>query len=148
MLKKLLFLLFCIAAAMIFACQPYQADDVNANANDMNPNMNIEIDPKNMPPGFENVNAATDPNNVPPEFKNTNAVIDPKNPPPGIDPNAGKTPQPKNTPKIPGIPSQEEINKQIKESSNMKAPPPVSNSAVNEKVQSPTDRPRTVKKPN
>lgn len=147
MLKKLLFLLFCTAAAMSFACQPYQADDVNANANAMNPNVNIAIDPKNMPPGFENANVAIDPKNMPPGFSNANMSIDPKNLPPGIDPNAGKTPQPKNTPKIPGIPSKEEIEKQMKESSNMKAPPPVSDSEVNEKVQRPTDRPRNVQKP-
>ena len=131
---------------MSFACQAYEADDVNANANAMNPNANIAIDPKNMPPGFENVNTAIDPKNMPPGFENANMSIDPKNLPPGIDPNAGKTPQSKNTPKIPGIPSQEEINKQMKQSSNMKAPPPVSSSESNEKMEkSPTDRPRTVK---
>ena len=37
-------------ATMNFACQPYAADDPNANANSMNPNINMAIDPKNMPP--------------------------------------------------------------------------------------------------
>ncbi len=134
---------------MSFACQPYQADDVNAEAkNAINSSGNVAIDPKNMPRGFDKVNTAIDPQNVPPEFKDTNMSIDPKNLPPGINPNAGKTPQPKNTPPIPGIPSKEEMERQMKESSNMKAPPPVSDSEVNEKQEkSPTDRPRTVKKP-
>lgn len=147
MLKKLLFLLLC-TAAMSFACQPYAADDPNANANNGSSTTNIAIDPKNMPPGFGDTNVAIDPKNMPPGFGNANMSIDPKNLPPGINPNAGKTPQPKNTPKIPGIPSEEEIKKQMKESSNMKAPPPLSESEANEKQQqSPTDRQRTVKKP-
>ena len=133
---------------MNFACQSYAPDDVNANANAVNPNINMAIDPKNMPPGFENKNVAIDPKNMPPGFENANMSIDPKNLPPGINPNAGKTPQPKNTPPIPGIPSDEEMKKQVKESSNMKAPPPISESEANEKKQqSPTNRPGTGKKP-
>ena len=107
MLRIFLFTLVCFSLATNLACSTTEAPNTNSvgTAN--------RIDPANIPPEFSstpiNANGAsipgiTDPNNA-------NKV--PTGNIPGIpDPNK-KTPQPKNTPPIPGIPSEEEIRRQM-----------------------------------
>ncbi len=110
MLKRILFVLTFCLFAVSFACS--SPETTNANA--------------------DNGSAASkvDSANIPPEFS-TNSVLLSANSAPGIDPanankvplenipgipdttKTGKTPQPKNTPPIPGIPDEATLKKQM-----------------------------------
>lgn len=109
MLRKVFFVLLCFSAAACFACSTAETPNANS-ANSAN-----RIDSTNIPPEFQtspipmNANIPGIPN---PNDANANKI--PTGNIPGIpDPNKAKTPQPKNTPPIPGIPSEAEIKRQM-----------------------------------
>ena len=96
----------CFTLALNFAC----SSTGTANTNSANVSATNQVDSTNLPPGF-----STSP--IPPSANTTPGIPDPANANkvslqnvPGIDPSKiGKTPQPKNTPPIPGIPDQETL---------------------------------------
>ena len=110
MIRKFLFIFMCFAVALNFACSSTET----ANTNSANVSSANQIDSTNMPPGFSGSPVPMSANATPgiPDPANANKV--PLENIPGIDPNKiGKTPQPKNTPPIPGIPDQETLKKQL-----------------------------------
>lgn len=93
MLKKFLFAIICVSFALNLACQTATTPETNAsNA--------AKADTKNLPPEF-----STSP--VPPSGNSTPGIPDPKTINANALPEKGATP-------IPGIPSQEELNKPVK----------------------------------
>lgn len=150
MLKKTLFVLFSGAVLLLgAACQTAEKTNVNTAAI-VAPTAaaaNANIAPANVPPEFsgKEIPAA---DITPPVMNN---LPNGATPAPGIpDPaTVGKTAQPKNTPKIPGIPSQEELRKQMNapvgNSKITERKPPVTESNSNA---NPNDgRPRAVRTP-
>ncbi len=108
-----LYVLIGFALAGNSACTKAESPVVNANTG-VNA---VNIDPSNLPPGFSTSPVPMGANSTPgiPGANDTNANAVPSGNIPGIpDTNKmGKTPQPKNTPKIPGIPDEETIRKQM-----------------------------------
>ena len=113
MLKKSLFALLSFSVAVNMACTTTETTNVNAN----NTGTANQINPANLPPGFSTNTIPLSTNATPgiPNPNDANANKIPSGNIPGIpDPNKiGKTPQPKNTPPIPGIPDQETIKRQM-----------------------------------
>jgi len=141
MLKKILFVLICFSLAGNLACST--AESPPANANIVNA---VNLDPTNLPPGFSTSPIPLDANSTPgipgPNDANVNSV--PTGNIPGIpDTNKmGKTPQPKNTPPIPGIPDQETIKRQMNtplKDANIVNNPPKGQSNANDR---PAAKPR------
>lgn len=144
MLKKTLFILFSSFAALSLGCQSIDKTNTNSVIKITN-GANTSGD---IPPEFSGNKITETTNSSAPVLSNLSKGTTPT---PGIpDPaTIGKTPQPKNTPKIPGIPSEEELKRQMNT--------PASNSKITERkppvsetnsTKSPTDRPRKVRKPN
>lgn len=115
-MKKILLTLVCFTVSLNAACT--SSDAPTANANTMVTNGIQNMNAAELPPGFStspipmNGNAAT-PGIPDPRDANANKV--PVGDIPGIpDTNKmGKTPQPKNTPPIPGIPDEKTIKEQM-----------------------------------
>ena len=107
MLKILLFTFVFVSLTANLACSTTEAPNANsaATAN--------RIDPASIPPEFSGTPVTTNGNSIP-GITNTNAANKmPTGNIPGIPDQSKKTPQPKNTPPIPGIPSEAEIKKQM-----------------------------------
>lgn len=107
MLKIFLFTLICCSLSANLACSTTEAPNANSvgAAN--------RVDPANIPPEFSSTAINVNSNSIP---GITNANEGNKMPTgniPGIPDPSKKTPQPKNTPPIPGIPSEEEIKRQM-----------------------------------
>lgn len=113
MLRKITFVLICFSIAVNLACSTMQTTNVN-NGNTKLPN---QIDAANIPPEFSTNAVPMGANSTPgiPNPNDANANRVPTGNIPGIPNtnNLGKTPQPKNTPPIPGIPDQETIKRQM-----------------------------------
>ena len=112
MLKNFLFVLICFSLAGNLACSTAESPPANAvTANAAN------LDPANLPPGFSTSPIPLGTHSTPgiPGPNDANANAAPAGNIPGIpDTNKmGKTPQPKNTPPIPGIPDEETIRRQM-----------------------------------
>jgi len=107
MLRNFLFILMCLSLAANQGCSSSETPNTNS-AESAN-----RIDPANIPPEFSstpiNANGASIPGI--PNPNDANKV--PTGNIPGISDANKKTPQPKKTPPIPGIPSQEEIKRQM-----------------------------------
>ena len=138
---------FAVIFAVMFGSACQSVEKTNANA----VNKSVAADATNAPPGFSGKmtnELSADPNAPRP-------TVLPKGttPTPGIpseeELKKQMTAQPKKTPPIPGIPSEEELKKQMNTPiSNAKireTKPPIVVS--NSNVQSPTERPRKVRKP-
>ena len=113
-MKNYLFVLCLCLLSLNTACTTAGSPATNANTMGANGAQNIK--PEDLPPGFSTspvpINGST-PGIPNPNDPNANKV--PTGNIPGIpDPNKiGKTPQPKNTPPIPGIPDEATIKKQM-----------------------------------
>lgn len=112
MLRKFLFVLICFSAAGNLACSTAESPPANVNTTNA-----ANLDPANLPPGFSTSPIPLGTNSTPgiPGPNDSNANAAPAKNIPGIpDTNKmGKTPQPKNTPRIPGIPDDETIRRQM-----------------------------------
>ncbi len=147
MLMKLFFILLCFSAAANLACSTVQTP----NANVANVSTSNQLDPATLPPGFSTNTIPLSANSTPgipnPNDANANKITTGNIP--GIpDPNKiGKTPQPKNTPPIPGIPDQETIRRQMNttiKDVNVVNNPPKNQSDVNNK---PSEKSRVNRQP-
>jgi hypothetical protein len=107
MLNKILLVLACAGFLAGIACGP-AAETPNSNR----PNTNVNIDPKNLPPGLSASPIAPSGNSTPgiPDPANANKFTKGPTPIPGIPDDPGK-PLPKGATPTPGIPSEEEIRK-------------------------------------
>lgn len=136
----------CSIAAFSFGCGSPDGTDANANKA-----VNMTVDQANLPPEFKTTPMVSNGASTPgiPDPANANMTKG-ATPTPGIpDPaTIGKTPMPKNTPPIPGIPSEEELKKQMNTPRNAedvnKVPPAGS---ISNTGKSPIDRKRTVSNP-
>ena len=114
MMKNFLFTLICFSLAATLACS---TTETTTSVNTNNANTAVNLDPANMPPGFSNSPVPMSANSTPgiPGPNDANANMVPTGNIPGI-PNTnqkGKTPQPKKTPPIPGIPDDETLRRQM-----------------------------------
>jgi hypothetical protein len=107
MLKKVLLALTCAGFLAGIACQPAETPNSNRSSN-----ANVNIDPKNMPPGLSASPIAPSGNSTPgiPDPASANKFTKGPTPIPGIPDDPGK-PLPKGATPTPGIPSEEEIKK-------------------------------------
>ncbi len=141
MIKNLLFIFICFSLTVTLACSA--APTPNTNVSSVNA---ANLDPSNLPPGFSTNPVTMGTNSTPgiPNPNDANANKIPTGNIPGIpDTNKmGKTPQPKNTPPIPGIPDQETIKRQmntpLKDANIVNNPPKTTTNANN----SPAEKPR------
>ena len=128
MMKKYVFGALAFSTLMISGCG--SASETNTAANVSNGNINsnvlIKVDPKDLPPGHS-VNGMPPGNSVLPPGSAANAIPKGVTPTPGIDPaNARIQPKPGATP-TPGIPSPEEMRRimqQQRGNTNANVPPP------------------------
>ena len=145
MLKRILFVLTFCLFAVSFACSSTETTNVNAGhggaAN--------KVDSANIPPEFSTNSVPLSANSAPgiPDPANANKV--PTGNIPGIPDTTktGKTPQPKNTPPIPGIPNEATLKKQMNtpiKDMNVVNNPPKSQSDVNNR---PAEKPRGNRQP-
>ncbi len=144
MLKRILFVLTFCLSAVSFGCSSTETINVNGT----NGSAANKVDSANIPPEFST--------NSLPLSANSASGIDPANA--NIAPTgniagipdttkAGKTPQPKNTPPIPGIPDEKTIKKQMNtpiKDMNVVNNPPKSQTDVNNR---PTEKPRANRQP-
>jgi hypothetical protein len=144
MLKRILFVLTFCLSAVSFGCSSTETTNVNGT----NGSAANKVDSANIPPEFST--------NSLPLSANSASGIDPANA--NIAPTgniagipdttkAGKTPQPKNTPPIPGIPDEKTIKKQMNtpiKDMNVVNNPPKSQTDVNNR---PTEKPRANRQP-
>lgn len=141
MIRNLFFGFICLSLTATLACST--APTPNANVTGVNA---ANLDPANLPPGFSTSPVTMGTNSTPgiPNPNDANANKIPTGNIPGIpDTNKmGKTPQPKNTPPIPGIPDQETIKRQmntpLKDANIVNNPPKTTTNANN----SPAEKPR------
>lgn len=147
MLRKLLFVLMCSSLAASFACTTAQTP----NANSSTVGTNNQVNAANLPPGFSTNSIPLSANSTPgipnPNDANANKIATGNIP--GIpDPSKiGKTPQPKNTPPIPGIPDQETIKRQMNtpiKDANVVNNPPKNQLGINNK---PAEKSRVNRQP-
>lgn len=143
MFRKAFFVLFSCASLFNTACQTVEKVNTNTARSS-----NIQA---NLPPGISASPIITITNsssaNADPNAPKGTILQKGATPIPGIPDPATRTPQPKNTPKIPGIPSEEELKRQATTPANrsiMERKPPAMESNSNI---SPIDRMRKVKKP-
>lgn len=147
MFRKICFALMCSLIALNFACGSAETTDANVNKA-----VNIAVDQSNLPPEFSSKPIETNGASTPgiPDANSAN-LSKGATPTPGIpDPaTIGKTPMPKNTPPIPGIPSEEELKKQMNTPRNAddvnKVPPA---GAIENPGKRPADKKQTVSNSN
>ena len=130
MLRKFLIVSISLFSLVGLAC----SSGGSTNMNGVNANAANRVDPANMPPGIST--APLNVNSAPGISEQANAnKINLENVPGIPDPNK-KTPVPKNTPPILGIPDQETIKKQMNtplKDVNVVNNPPKSQSSANDK---------------
>ncbi|MGI8786660.1 MAG: hypothetical protein ACR2HG_02710 [Pyrinomonadaceae bacterium] len=137
MLRKITLILISFLIAANLACSTTENANVNAN----NAGATNQTNPANVPPEFSTntlpMNGGATPGIPNPNDPNANKV--PTGNIPGIPNNTnslGKTPQPKKTPPIPGIPDDETIRRQMNtplKDVNVVNNPPKTQSNANDK---------------
>jgi len=143
MLNRILFVLtFCLFTIGL-ACSTTETTNVNVG----NGSTANKVDSANIPPEFSN-NSVLSANSAP-GIDPANANKVPTGNIPGIPDTGkiGKTPQPKNTPPIPGIPDEKTIKKQMNtpiKDMNVVNNPPQNQSDVNNR---PAEKPRGNRQP-
>ncbi|MDQ3747466.1 MAG: hypothetical protein M3367_00405 [Acidobacteriota bacterium] len=144
MLKRILFVLTFFLSAVSFACSSTETTNVNLG----NGSAANKVDSANIPPEFSTNSVPLSANSAP-GIDPANANKVPTGNIPGIPDTTktGKTPQPKKTPPIPGIPDEktikEQMNKPIKDM-NVVNNPSKSQSDVNNR---PAEKPRGNRQP-
>ena len=112
MLRKFFYVLVCFLLTVNLACSTAETPTGNVSTTNA-----VNVDSANLPQGFSTSPIPLGTNSTPgiPNPNDANANKMPSGNIPGIpDTNKmGKTPQPKNTPKIDGIPDQETIKRQM-----------------------------------
>lgn len=143
-MRNYLFILALFTLSLVSACSTAESPKTNANTVGANGIQNINAE--DLPPGFSTSPVPMSANSTPgiPGPNDVNANKVPTGNIPGIpDTNKmGRTPQPKNTPPIPGIPDQETIKRQMNtplKDVNVVNNPSKSQSDANNQ---PTERPR------
>ncbi len=144
MLKRILFVLTVCLFAVSFACSSTETTNINAG----NGSAANKVDSANIPPEFSTNSVPLSANSAP-GIDPTNSNKVPLENIPGISDTTktGKTPKPKNTPPIPGIPDEATLKKQINtpiKDMNVVNNPPKSQSDVNNR---PAEKPRGNRKP-
>jgi hypothetical protein len=144
MLKRILFVLTFCLSAVSFACSSTETTNVNVG----NGSAANKVDSANIPPEFSTNSLPLSANSAP-GIDPANANIAPTGNIPGIPDTTktGKTPQPKNTPPIPGIPDEKTIKKQMNtpiKDMNVVNNPPKSQTDVNNR---PAEKPRGNRQP-
>ncbi len=137
MLRKFLVVSISCFSAFSFACS---SSETTVNTNAPTVNAANRVDAANMPPGITTVPMNV--NSAPGVSDQANAnKVNLENVPGIPDPNK-KTPVPKITPPIPGIPDQETLKKQMNtpiKDANIVNNPPKNQSSANDK---PAEKPR------
>ncbi len=144
MLKRILLVLTFYLFAVSFGCSSTETTNVNVG----NGSAANKVDSANIPPEFS-TNSVPLSTNSAPGIDPANANKVPMGNIPGIPDTTkiGKTPQPKNTPPIPGIPDEKTIKKQMNtpiKDMNVVNNPPKSQTEVNNR---PTEKPRGNRQP-
>jgi hypothetical protein len=144
MLKRILFVLTFCLFTVSFACSSTETTNVNAG----NGSAANKVDSTNIPPEFSTNSVPLSANSAP-GIDPANANKVPMENIPGIPDTTktGKTPQPKNTPRIPGIPDEATLKKQMNtpiKDMNVVNNPPKSQSDVNNR---PAEKPRGNRQP-